>query len=764
MCGAQGIGVQAFRGSGVRCSVHPFARSLSHLFIWLAFLCLLLIAPVGGLAESLGRTNPNHGPFPDSSLADFGFLLDAPAGKHGFLRAERGRFAWPNGQRAKFWGVNISNRSVFVGRAEIDRVVEALARAGTNMVRFEALDSLGGLLDIPGSDTSRVIDPAKLEILDYWTAKLRARGIYYYFDLLDFRQFKAGDEVPAYDQIGRAARPYAFFDHRLIDLQKEFAQQLLTHRNPQTGLRYVDDPALALVEVCNEHGLFFQADRLDALVEPYSTTFRQQWNRWLLQQYGSRDRIKAAWGRMAEVDVLGEDENPADYSVRLPLFAPPYGGGNDPAVVDVRRASRRLRDGVRFLYEMQRAYFREMKTFLREIGLKVPITGVVSNHIIPDVASVAAELDFTSENFYADHPAFAGADWQGAFYYNNANPLRGSSIYHLAPWLAALRWENKPVVVREWATVWPNRYRAVAIPETAAYCSLQDFDAVLLFGYQTTQQPERLSDFAHQADPTVWGLYALGALVFLRGDIRPASQTATLQYTPDTLFRWPNTIGNPHRLAWIMRLNSRLPSEQAQSKIQNPEPKILPAALVSSTGEIVRRTKEGLLTISTPRAIALCGELPAHKPLTVGGWTLVTPTEIGALMAVSLDGRPLASSRRFVVKMVSRAENTGQRLEPAAPGAPARFHLKAWGRAPIRTLGRFEGKALRLRRGRQTILSLALANGTWELLVRDGRATFACDTPGIRGTLFGQAITTTSAPQTVYIRPGRAVAANLRMR
>jgi len=729
-------------------------------------------------AQAPGRTNPNHGPFPDSSVVDFRFLLDAPAGKHGFLRAAKGRFMWPNGKRAKFWGVNISNRSVFIAREEIDRVVEALARAGTNMVRFEALDSVGGLLDTPGSDSSRAIDESKLRILDYWTARLRARGIYYYFDLLDFRQFKAGDEVPAHDRIGRAARPYAFFDRRLIDLQKEFARQLLTHENPLTGRRYVDDPALALVELCNEHGLFIKAASLDALVEPYSTAFRQLWNRWLLQQYGSRDRIKAAWGRIGGVCVLGGGENPVDYSVLLPLFSPPSEGwsarvseGGENDVVDVRRAPRRLRDGVRFLYETQRAYFREMKAFLREIGLKVPITGVVSNDCIPDVASVAAELDFTGENYYADHPAFAGPDWQGAFFFNDTNPLRGSSVYQFAPWLAALRWENKPVVVREWATVWPNRYRAIAIPETVAYACLQDFDAVLLFGYQTTNAPERLSDFAHQADPTVWGLYALGALVFLRGDIRPASQTVTLRYTPDTLFRWPNTIGPLHRLAWFARLNSRLQgsgfrvqgsvsSGKTQSEIRNPKSEIQPDILVSSTGEIVRRTKAGLLTVTTPRAIAVCGELPIQKPIRVGGWTLVTPTGIGALMAVSLDGTPLATSQNYLVKMVSRAENTGQRLERAAPGAPARFHLKAWGSAPIRTLGRFEGRAMRLTRGKQPVLSLALANGAWELHVRNGRATLVCDTPGIRGRLFGRALTTTpSAPLTVDIRPGRAAAA-----
>jgi hypothetical protein len=757
---------------------------------WCAMLLCTPLTPVHAV-ETVGRTDPNRGLFPDSSIVDFRFLLNAPAGKHGFLRVDKnGHFAWSNGKRAKFWGVNIANKSVFVDKEKIDRVVDVLARAGTNMVRFEALDSFGGLLDTPGSDSTRSIDSAKLKILDYWVSRIRSKGIYYYLDLLDFRQFKVGDGVPEHDRIGRAAKPYAFFDRRLIDLQKEFAQQLLTHKNPYTGLRYVDDPALALVEVCNEHGLFFTANRLETLIEPYGTAFRQQWIAWLVKRYGSREGIRKAWGRVAEVEVLGPGEDPSTYSIRLPLFTPGLQADDTlaPLVVDVRRAPGRLRDGVRFLYEIQRDYFREMKAFLREIGLKVPITGVVSNEYIPDVASVAAELDFTSENYYADHPAFAGKDWEGAFFFNDTNPLRASSVYQAAPWLAALRWDNKPVVVREWATVWPNRYRAVAVPEMAAYAGLQDFDAVLLFGYQVSSNPEKLSDFDHQADPTVWGQYALGALSFLRGDLKPSPVTVTLEHSPETLFRWPNMIGSLHRLAWFVRLNSSYkPNQQSSRNRSMPAPgqlasrgaqtktvlaqslRVVPwpgatalgsaldslgsmglpvsratldsGLLASGTREVLRDQRAGRLTVSTARTISVSGELPGNKPITIGALTLISPSHIGSLMAVSLDGKPLATSNHFVVKMVTRAENAGQTLEPAPPGAPARYRIFAWGSAPVKTFGKAEGTTV-LRHNGKPLLSLNLTDGVWELLVKNGRATLVCDTPTVRGTLLGQPIRT----------------------
>jgi len=51
------------------------------------------------------------------------------------------------------------------------------------------------------------------------------------------------------------AKGTSFFDERLIELQKEYAQQLLGHLNPYTKLKYTDDPAVAIVEINNENSI-----------------------------------------------------------------------------------------------------------------------------------------------------------------------------------------------------------------------------------------------------------------------------------------------------------------------------------------------------------------------------------------------------------------------------------------------------------------------------------------------------------------------------
>ena len=69
------------------------------------------------------------------------------------------------------------------------------------------------------------------------------------------------------------AKGVTLYDKRLIELQKEYAHNLLTHRNPYTNTEYRNEPAIAIVEILNENGIGqgynppskFYADELDGI-------------------------------------------------------------------------------------------------------------------------------------------------------------------------------------------------------------------------------------------------------------------------------------------------------------------------------------------------------------------------------------------------------------------------------------------------------------------------------------------------------------------
>jgi hypothetical protein len=761
--------------------------------------CLPLIAatlcgpaghnPAKAQRSALVASNLSPAPIlPPSSLLDMAHDTKDSITNRGFvIVGGDGHFRFSDGSRARFWGINVSSTRLNIPNEQIESAVANFAHAGLNMVRLEAVDNRNCLLGSVDAPDSRRFDTDYWDRLDYWMDCLRRHGIYYYLDLLDFRTFKAADGVLNADRMDRAARPYALFDRFLIQLQKEYATQLLLHKNRYSGLMPIEDPALALVEICNEHGFFLYAEKLETLVEPYRSDLRGRWAQWLKAKYGSREKLAATWGSINDVSVLRDDEDPEHNSVDLPLLTGSY-TPLPPNEADIRHAPGRVRDGVQFLADVQRAYFKEMRAHLRALGLRCPVTAVVSNNFVADVATAAQECDFTAENWYGEG-LNTDSRTPGMRYYSNRNTLRDDTPGGFAPFTAALRWQNKPVVIREWATTWPNRQRAVSVPEALAYASLQDYDAVLLFGYQTNRAPngaeaDALNDFAFQVDPTTWGLYALAGQAFLSRAIAPADHALTFTYTPDSLSAWPNNAGELYRAAWSVRLNNVLadsarPDSLTPTNTSNDVPALKGALNAigargvpvnsdalrthiwrSDTKQITRNGREGRLEIQSKTLAVIAGEFTPGRVYSAGKLRFTTQTPFGALFALALDGRPLETSQHLIVKMVSRAENTGQVLEKLPPGSPYSWVLRAPGTGPVLTYGKaatqptrvwFEKPAERETRKNpkslppsQVLLSIAMQDGTWEFELRDGHATLACDTPGINGVALGRAFTTSA--------------------
>lgn len=710
-------------------------------------LCGLLLLTASPLQAAPPKPPTAAFPYTNSSkLIDFtSWIKEQCHYKKGFVTASSAGFRWSDGTRARFWGVNIANRNLWIERTEIDTVVDTLAASGVNLVRFEALDSKGALLEIAGVPGTRKLNTTRLDSLHYWIHKLRQKGIYYYFDLIDFREFQPEDGVENAKALPRAARPYAMFDPKLIELQQEYARQLLTTVNPYTNIAPVNDPALVLMEVCNESGFFLYPKNTDNLIEPYRSRFQQRWNTWLTGRYHTRADLARAWG-----PALANEEAPEQGNVRLPQLGKP-----DPP--------QRQRDGVEFLCEVERDYFAQMRDSLRGLGLKVPITAVVSSDIPAELQAVASELDYVSENHYADHPSFGGQEWQGKFFYNNKNPLRDDTRFAFPPFTAQLRWESKPVVIREWASVWPNQFRASSIPEAAAYGRLQDFDGMILFGYKTGSVRDRLVEFGYQVDPPIWDLFAMGSLLFLRGDVHTPSQIALLEYADDKLFRGLAGDTDLNRLAFSLRLASARalgkapvgdltvfsvgqPGAKAADwlKALNTEGGVKAldgsgTAYTSINGQIVRDSGRGRLTLQAPKTLCLAGEL-STVPIQIQGMSVATQTPVGAVMAQSLDGKDLAKSQRWLVKMVSVAENTGQKLIPAGANAPAALVLDQPGTAPVLTKGTLLPGGTVITLWNNESLTVDQANGTWEFVLSNNKLHFWSDVPGTTAHYQGRTV------------------------
>jgi len=276
-------------------------------------LTLLLVFSPAALPVLGGEPSvPFHLPWesPAEAIADARFLLDAPAGKHGPVAVRDGHFCFANGQRVRFWGVNLSGEGCLPPADVAPRVADRLAKFGFNLVRFHGLDSTWGRTLFPknAADTQH-FDPDQLDRLDRLVAELEQRGIYVNLNLHVARHVTAGDGLPQTELLGYG-KYCVIFDPRMIELQKDYARRLLGHRNPYTGRTYAEDPAVVIVELTNENSLFGGWTsgflRGQANQRPVNTTWTdippyygeeltRFFNQWLAERYPTRAALAESW-------------------------------------------------------------------------------------------------------------------------------------------------------------------------------------------------------------------------------------------------------------------------------------------------------------------------------------------------------------------------------------------------------------------------------------------------------------------------------------
>ncbi len=847
-----------------------------------ALAVLLVLGSAAGVAGSgLTRTpstgpapfsgvpvlDPNHAPFPAATLADYSDLLDPPAGRRGFLFVGRdGHFHFEDGTPGRFWGVNVAKDAVFVPHAEIEQAVAAIARAGFNLVRLHHLDDEGGLLPASLAPTAARLDPRRLDTVDFWIAKLKERGVYVYVDLLDFRTFREEEGVPNGSALGRGAKPYALFNERLVELQRDYARKLLVeHKNPYTGLTWAADPAICLLELCDENGLFHEAGSFVNLVAPYKDELLRRWNFWLLSVYGSREELARVWTDASGTCRLGPTEDPRTSSVGLPGITPQC----EESVP--RLASRHL-----FMAQVHREYFGEMMAFLRARGVRCPISAVTEPKVLPDLWASAQELDFIATNYYYDHPYFRpGTGWNLPAFFTNSSPLRVAANASLGPCAASAKVAGKPLVVREWGVCWPNDARGPGMLEALAYACLQQVDAMILFAYEARSDKRKLEYFDVSADPTRWGLAPLCARAFLKGQIAPGRRVVTLTHSRADVFlpngEWAPTLY--HELSRAARLQNRFVETEATSegdltvaagrtagaaytgsralicsdapatdaygrgaataagRSGYPSPSVVPGPLTltfggtvcsagvtrdtsdtptfdatqfppdgplraigasadgkrclglrdmarqnyvfgplsdedklrvsldalgqlcgapcshrdlerecypSDTGQLILDRNAGVLWISAPLCAAVAGELGAAGQVTAGPLAVTTHSPLATCVWQSLDGMPVEQSRRWTLKFVTVAHNTGEQVRVHLQKKErTTYALDGGGTEPVVTGGKPDEIPTSLNLGGRPLISVFMSGGGFELL-RDGNKLYLfCDTPGVKVALPG---------------------------
>lgn len=251
-----------------------------------------------------------------------------PAGAKDFVTVGADGHFQVNGNRIRFFGVDLTGPNNLPTFADAQLHAQRLARFGFNSVRFHWADmdapwsaEAPSSLIIQDANSSTRFDPFALDRLHYFMAKCAEVGIYANVNLLVARTFRANDGLGAdvAKMDWRQQHLLSFFNDEMVQLQKDYATWLLGTPNRHRGYKTLaEDPAVAIVEILNENGLVYGwlHDQLPPLPTVYTAELQRRWIAWLKARYADQAALYHGW--YAADEPLGENRL---VSVTSPLGA-----------------------------------------------------------------------------------------------------------------------------------------------------------------------------------------------------------------------------------------------------------------------------------------------------------------------------------------------------------------------------------------------------------------------------------------------------------
>ena len=587
-------------------------------------------------------------PFPmdwanaSKSVVDLSRLLDAPAGKDGFITTRGPHLVRPDGTRFRIWGVNLCGPDCFPDHEEAPLLAADLARLGVNCVRFHFMDvDWGQHLFEASRDDTRRLDMSNLDRLDFFIAELKRRGIYTNLNLNVGRRYKAGDGVRDW-QFLSVGKYSVLFNERLIELQQEFARQLLTHRNPYTGREYRHEPAVAVVEIVNENSLV------------------EGWQRKRLG--GKNDTSNLTWTPM-----------PVSYAEELRQKYRDWLATNSLASSPENE--------VRFYVELEERFHSRMKQFLRDdLGVQSLVVG--NSDYSRDVSGYPRILPLLQHDIVDAHDYWQLAKGDTDYVAVANTPMVSQPLRSTAVGLARSAVLGRPFTVSESNHPFPNEYACEGMPILTAYAMLQDWDGIYWFTWGRGRRADAAAGIERRFRPWGWAYsydfsndpmkvasLAVCGLMWHRRDVATARQTLVRRYTREaaiaTLFQDAKTSrpfftpGFDPLLA--LRHATRFEiTDQPQPPFPSP---LAEEDLRSDTEELAWNARR-VVTVNTPRTQALVGFLGGASARTTHLIANVS-TPFCTVIVTSLDGEPIESSQRLLLLTTSRCANSQMQWDAA---------------------------------------------------------------------------------------------------
>lgn len=622
-----------------------------------------------------------------SSPIDLRFLNEKFAGEHGRITVKDGHFVHSADPKpVRFWAVNGPPHGL-VGK-DLEQAARTLAKYGVNLARVH-----GALFNDSGE-----VDPAKVRHAQEVTEALKKEGVYTLYSIYFPLWFKPKAGLPWLEGYDGSKHPFAalMFNPQFQEHYRAWWKALLTTPNPATGKSLVEEPAVMGLEIQNEDSFFFWTFSEQNIPDTQLKILEKQFGDWLTARHGSVAAALESWKGLA-VKRDAPTEGRVGFRPLWNMFSERTARDQETAV---------------FLMETQTRFFSNTVAYLRELGFKGPITAGNWQTASPEILGPLERLSYTAGDFLDRHGYFScnhkgpNSEWsiRPGQTYSDRSALRfdpekpGGARLFVHPVMDP-HYQGMPSMISETTFTRPNRYRSEAPLYYAAYGALQASDALVHFAFDGARwqvKPQFWMQPWTLMSPAMMGQFPAAALIYRQGLVAPGDIVAEVNLNRGDLARLHGTP-LPQDAALDELRRKDVPQDTGALKPgQRLDPLFHYAGrtevrftdqpgsikggqsaqwcnhaaqtITSTTRELKLDYGKGVLTINTPQAQGVSGALQAAGTAQLKDVSIRSELELGHIIAVALDGQPLATASKILLQVMSEEKASGFATEDAGAG------------------------------------------------------------------------------------------------
>jgi len=644
---------------------------------------------------------PQRDEFSAAALLDLRSLNEKVAGESGYVtRSKDGNdFVLGTGKPARFWALNTG--AYEKPSIDLGRHARFLAKRGVNMVRFH-----GNIT--PKGKSLMECDTEEREKLWKLVAAMKKEGIYTTFSPYWAGPSRVKPEMGVLDPGKSGNWGTLFFDKKVQEAYRAWMKQVLTEKNPHTGISLARDPALAIIQIQNEDSLLFWTSQ--GIGGGAAVELRKQFGAFLAKKYGSLEKAKEGWGGDSPV----KDDN----------FATGEAGISMIWELTQRRAGaqhKRLSDQMQFFTETMYHFNKMVGDFIHnELGCKALINA--GNWRTADnVTMLDSERYSYTPNEVMGVNRYTGGAHEGknnGWAIDKGDTFTDDSVLKNPRELPVnlKQVEGYPILISEGSWVPPQGYQAEGPFLNAAYQSLNGVDAYYWFatGEEDWRQPGSANGFMPSegkwvcATPMLMGQWPAAALFYRMGYVKKGEPVVYEQRAlkdlwerkmplvaedagydvnrdMDNVSKESNVKDGVHPLAFLAGpVVTKYDGDPAKSNVVDLKQYINDAAktVTSITGEIEFNYGKNVCTLNAPKVQGVTGFLKNVGTFKLADIEIVSGNEYGSVLAVSMDDADLKNSKKVLVQIGTIARPTGWKTKPATVGKVKGEQVVSYGKAP----------------------------------------------------------------------------------